>query len=69
MCKQPTPNEMLADIRAHCLDCMGGSRKAVQQCTSRDCRLWRYRTAENQDRPRKEKNQMTIFDYLREAQS
>jgi len=34
---------LLADIRAKCLDCMCGSRKLVDTCTSRECRLWRHR--------------------------
>ena len=34
---------LLADIRSKCLDCMCGSRKLVDTCTSRECRLWRHR--------------------------
>lgn len=36
-------DDLLADIRGKCLDCMCGSRKLVDACTSRECRLWRHR--------------------------
>lgn len=68
MNRQPTPNEILADIRAHCLDCMGGSRKMVRQCTSAKCHLWKYRMENASVKAKKDKNQITIFEYLREAQ-
>lgn len=41
--KTPSAESLLADIRGKCLDCCGGSRKAVNECTSRECRLWKHR--------------------------
>lgn len=35
--------EMLADIRAKCLDCCCQSRAAVAACRDTTCRLWRWR--------------------------
>ena len=67
MSKQPTPAEILADIRAYCLDCMGGSRKAVQHCTSRECRLWRHRAENTGEKPKRNKGQVTMFDLIRKA--
>jgi len=34
-------------IRAFCMECMGGSRKAVAECTSLDCKLHSYRMGRN----------------------
>ena len=34
---------ILRDIRAKCLDCMGGSRNAVAACDDAGCALHRYR--------------------------
>ena len=33
----------LRAIRAKCIDCSGGSRIEVRQCTVRDCPMWPYR--------------------------
>lgn len=33
----------LKAIREKCLDCVGGSRKEVRQCTIHDCPLYEYR--------------------------
>ena len=41
--KTPSAESLLADIRAKCLDCCGGSRKMVDECRSPDCRLWKHR--------------------------
>lgn len=38
-----TVRQLLADIRAHCLSCCGGSRNLVEECTIKRCRLWPYR--------------------------
>lgn len=35
--------ELLADIRAKCLDCCCQSRAAVATCKDTTCRLWRWR--------------------------
>ena len=41
--KTPTAETLLADIRAKCLECCCGSRKLVDECMIKDCRLWRHR--------------------------
>lgn len=41
--KAPSAETLLADIRGKCLDCCGGSRKLVDECTIRECRLWKHR--------------------------
>ena len=41
--RTPSAESLLADIRAKCLDCCCGSRKQVDECTSRECRLWKHR--------------------------
>ena len=41
--RTPSAEALLADIRAKCLDCCCGSRKQVEECTSRECRLWKHR--------------------------
>lgn len=41
--KVPSAEALLADIRGKCLDCCGGSRKLVDECRSRECRLWKHR--------------------------
>ena len=41
--KQVTVDVLLRDIRAHCVDCMGGQRGMVAFCTSTKCRLWPHR--------------------------
>jgi hypothetical protein len=37
----------LKAIKAHCLDCSGGSRKEVQGCEIADCPLYPYRLGKN----------------------
>ena len=41
--KPITVDVLLRDIRAHCVDCMGGQRGMVAFCTSTKCRLWPHR--------------------------
>ena len=49
--KQQTPilltsvgaEDLLAVIRAKCLDCCCGSKKMVKHCKTYDCRLYPYR--------------------------
>ena len=49
--KPITVEALLRDIRAHCVDCMGGQRGMVAFCTSEKCRLWPHRLpAEEQER-------------------
>ena len=43
--KPITADILLRDIRAHCVDCMGGQRVMVAFCTSKKCRLWPHRLA------------------------
>lgn len=40
---QPSAETLLADIRAKCLECCGGSRKLVDECRTTSCRLHRHR--------------------------
>ena len=39
----PSAETLLADIRAKCRDCCGGSAKLVEECAIRSCRLHKYR--------------------------
>lgn len=49
--KPITAEALLRDIRAHCVDCMGGQRGMVAFCTSEKCRLWPHRLpTEEQER-------------------
>ena len=41
--KMPSAETMLADIRAKCRECCGGSVSLVEECTIRTCRLHKYR--------------------------
>lgn len=41
--KTPSAESLLADIRGKCLDCCCGSRKLVDECRDRSCRLWKHR--------------------------
>ena len=41
--KPVTVDLLLRDIRAHCVDCMGGQKSMVAFCTSERCRLWPHR--------------------------
>lgn len=45
MCKQASndPTALLKAIRAHCLDCMGGSREQVAKCNCTRCTLRPHR--------------------------
>ena len=36
-------NEVLRDIRAHCLECSGGVRSEVENCHIKTCNLYKYR--------------------------
>lgn len=44
VCPIITVDAMLLAVRKKCLDCCGGSRKAVDGCRSDDCALHAYRT-------------------------
>ena len=41
--KPVTMDLLFRDIRAHCVDCMGGHRSMVAFCNSTKCRLWPHR--------------------------
>ena len=41
--KAPSAESLLSDIRGKCLDCCCGSRKLVDECRVRECRLWKHR--------------------------
>ena len=41
--KTPSAESLLADIRGKCLECCGGSRNLVDECTIKECRLWKHR--------------------------
>ena len=64
-----TESEILRKaIRAHCLECSGGSRWDVHNCLVKECKLWPYRKGETQKKERKNKKnrQLTLFDILEE---
>ena len=61
--KNPTPEELLKVIRAHCLDCCGGSRRDVHNCDIKRCNLWPYRKAGRKQKEKELDGQMTIFDF------
>lgn len=69
MNNKPTPNILLAVIRAHCLECSGGSRKQVHNCEIKNCRLWPYRKGETKKTGTMRVTaggvyrQMTLFDF------
>ena len=73
MNKQLTPDILLSVIRAHCLECSGGSRKQVHNCEITDCRLWPYRKGETRKAKGKRVTagdvykQMTLFDLTEET--
>lgn len=73
MSKQPTPDMLLAVIRAHCLECSGGSRKQVHNCEVTNCRLWPYRKGESRKAAGKRiaagdvYRQMTLFDFVEDG--
>lgn len=71
MDKKPTSNILLAVIRAHCLECSGGSWKQVHNCEITKCRLWPYRKGEKNPQKRKggkgnTYRQLTMFDLMEE---
>ena len=41
-------------IRAFCLDCCGGSRVDVEECTDRNCALYNFRLGKNPYRAHRE---------------
>lgn len=41
--KRPSPDELLAAIHRHCMECSGQSRKEVHGCRVTGCALWPWR--------------------------
>lgn len=41
------PMSPMEAIRAHCLDCCGGSPQEVRYCTATGCPSWPFRTGKN----------------------
>lgn len=68
MSNKPTPEQLLAVIHRHCLDCCGGSKKVVHDCSITGCKLWPYREPEPQKNELRNKNQITIDDLMEETQ-
>ena len=65
---KPTADELLVAIRAYCLECSGGSRKEVERCNIKYCKLRPYRSAAavNGERPKEKRDagQVSLFDVL-----
>ena len=69
--KEPTPKFLLALIRAHCLDCSGGSRMEVRRCKVEYCKLWPYRNAETKDKKtgrRGKYQQITMYEFMNQKE-
>ena len=64
---KPTPQELIAAIHAKCLDCSGGSRKEVHNCTIKDCPLWLYRRSEPREKSGQPKGQISLFEIEKRA--
>lgn len=43
----------LRAIKATCLECMGGDRTEVEQCTAPDCPLYTYRLGKDREKAHK----------------
>jgi len=58
----------MAAIRAHCLECCGGSSKEVEQCTAPGCNLYPYRFGKDPNRaPASEKQREAARQNVRKA--
>ena len=57
-------DDLLAAIRAHCLECSGGSRAEVRRCKVDGCALWPYRRSERKAATEEVDidGQMSIYD-------
>lgn len=65
--KGPTAEELLVVIRAHCLQCSGGSVKEVERCGVQDCKLRPYRSVKvlGGEKKVKQKNgQVSLFEFM-----
>lgn len=65
---KPTADELLVAIRAHCLECSGGSKKEVERCCVKSCKLRPYRSVkvvgDEQTRRSEEAGQVSLFDVM-----
>lgn len=66
-------SELLTAIRAHCLECSGGSRKLVEQCALKKCDLYGYRSAAAMEAGKKKEpdrmtGQLNMLDMIKERQ-
>lgn len=65
MSREPRRNPIKA-IRAHCLECCGGSPSAVADCPSAECALFAFRMGRNPHRaPASEKQKSRARENLR----
>ena len=65
--REPTPKELLAVIRAHCLECSGGSRMDVRTCKVKRCKLWPYRmvgSTAKKSKTKKTYEQIDMFEFM-----
>jgi len=49
------PQNPIKAIRAHCIDCSGGSAGEVRKCTANQCPLWTFRMSKNVHHKRSKK--------------
>jgi hypothetical protein len=62
---KPKSRTLAQAVRAHCLECSGGSYKAAMECPSALCELHDYREGKNPFRhPRSEKQQIAALKNL-----
>jgi hypothetical protein len=48
------------DLRNHCLECSGGSKRDVRGCAIINCPLWPYRMGRNPHNPRRGRNPFVL---------
>lgn len=61
---------LLDAIRAHCIECSGGSRAEARRCTCISCNLWPFRMSSNPFRAEREmtdEQKAAAADRLRKA--
>ncbi len=63
MKSKPMPDELMAAIRAKCLDCCGGSRKEVAACREK-CALNPWRMGEARESSKPMKGQVSMFELI-----
>ena len=52
-------NVVLRAVRAHCLECSGGSRNEVERCRLKECSLYPYRVQADETKGKDE--QLNLF--------